>query len=159
MPRAFAPGWHLAGHCCLYPSPQTPTPLPHPPAPDFPISLRTSGKQVQENGGGVRVWVPTIPVGWDGAGFIPLASTPRTWDKLRRRRLRGGQNPWPKRVPNFNDDYDGADGDTSSPPWDPYRTKKKKRTRRISKTIVTKIIVYYICCVFRYFVLWRKQSI
>ena len=77
----------------------TPPPDPPPPSPIIlhPISghpcQRTSGNQVQEDGGGGRVWVPTIAVGWVEPDLIPLASTPRAWDLSRRRRLRGGSNP------------------------------------------------------------------
>ena len=95
--QGFRPGVALGRALLSTPLPPDPPPLPHPPAPDFQTSVRRSGKQVQEDGGGERVWVPTIAVGWDGAGCVPLASTPRTWEKLRRRRLRGGQNPSPKR--------------------------------------------------------------
>ena len=36
------------------------------PAPDFQACLSTPGKQVQEDGGGARVWVPSIALGWEG---------------------------------------------------------------------------------------------
>ena len=51
---------------------------PDPPSSGHPRN-GTPGSEVKDDGGGERAWVPSIPLGWDGAGF----------------RLRGG-NPMPK---------------------------------------------------------------
>ena len=56
--------------CCPAPLPPDPPPLLHHPAHDLRTSLlkRTSANLVQDDAAGGRVWVPTIPVGWDGGG-------------------------------------------------------------------------------------------
>ena len=88
--QGFRPGVALGGHCYLHPSPQTPPPIPHHPAPD------SSGNQVQDHGGGERVWAPTIAVGWIGADLVPLASTPRAGKSRAGGGLWGGSNPEPR---------------------------------------------------------------
>ena len=61
---------------------------------------------MQEDGGGERVWVPTIPVGWVESDLVPLP-LPRA---LGRSRAGGGtlgdQILYLKLVPNFDDDDD-----------------------------------------------------
>ena len=83
-----------SGAAVYTPPPRPPPPLLHHPAPYFWTSLRTPGSEVQDDAGGGRVWVPSIPLGWVGAGFSPTASTPRAWVLSRRRRHVGGRNPY-----------------------------------------------------------------
>ena len=64
--QGFRPGVALGRALLSTPLPQTHPPLLHPPAPDFQACLSTPGKQVQEDGGGARVWVPSIALGWEG---------------------------------------------------------------------------------------------
>ena len=108
------PGLSPRGGTWPGPAVYTPPPRPTPhspilPAPDFPISLRTSGKQVQEDGGGARVWVPSIALGWDWGGFPPPA-LPRALGRSCAWGSRvGGETLILKLVPNFSDDYDGCE--------------------------------------------------
>ena len=60
-----------------------------------------------DGGGGERVWVPSIALGWDGPGFRPPPPA--------KFRGEGTIKPFPKTKPNFNDDYDGCDGDAGLP--------------------------------------------
>ena len=56
--------------------------------------------------------MPSIPLGWVGAGFSPTASTPRAWDLSRGGGMWGGETlTFLKWVPNFSDD----DDDDASP--------------------------------------------
>ena len=59
--------------CCLHPSPQTPPPLLHHPAPDFRTSrsrdARKSGAGWRRRGKGLGA---QHTLGWDGSGFHPL---------------------------------------------------------------------------------------
>ena len=69
---------------------------------------------MQEDGGGERVWVPTIPVGWVESDLVPLP-LPRALGKSRA----GGGNMGDqilhlKWVPNFDDDDDDDDDDDGS---------------------------------------------
>ena len=63
----------------------SPKPLPRDP-PSSPIILDPtsghpwlgmSGSYVQDDGGGERVWVPSIPLGCDGADLVPPSLGPR----------------------------------------------------------------------------------
>ena len=103
-----------------------PRPLPPSPIILHPISRypcwRTSGNHVQDHGGGARVWVPTIAVGWDRGGFDPLASTPCAWEKSCRWRPMRGISWWSWWSWWW---YKFA-------PWGPSRNKKM--TGHISKT-------------------------
>ena len=70
---------------------------------------------MQEDGGGARVWVPSIALGWDRGGFdSPRLNTARLGKVAQVEAYEGNQILFLKLVPNF-DDEDGADGDTRSP--------------------------------------------
>ena len=61
---------------------------------------------MQDDGGGGRVWVPTIPVGWVEPDLVPLP-LPRALGNCRAGGgTLGDQILNLKWVPNFNDDYD-----------------------------------------------------
>ena len=57
---------------------------------------------MQDDGGGKRVWVPSIALGRDRGGFL---SSPPAYGGVSE-----PKNPYLKLVPNFNDDDDDDDG-------------------------------------------------
>ena len=69
--------------------------------------------------------MPTIAVGWDRGGFDPpRLNTTRLGKVAQVEAYEGDQILNLKLVPNFTDDHDGADGDTSSPLGAPPAPKK-----------------------------------
>ena len=70
---------------------------------------------MQEDGGGARVWVPSIALGWDRGGFHPpRLNAARLGKVAQAEAYEADEILFLKWVPNFSDDHDGADGDTSS---------------------------------------------
>ena len=101
-----------------------PRPPPHSPILLHPISRhpcqRTSGNRVKEDGGGGRVWVPSIALGRDRGGFLPPRLYIRTWELLRTEALEGEETLFLKWVPNLRwwwwIDGDAKPTEAPSPP-------------------------------------------
>ena len=65
---------------------------------------------------GLLPLAPSIALGWDRGGFHPpRLNAARLGKVAQAEAYEGDEILFLKWVPNFNDDHDGADGDTSSP--------------------------------------------